>query len=145
MQGGGAEFVYSSGSAISTMLSSGGYLIVLPNGEQTGTVRSGGTIVSTGVVLDQPESGLTVYPGVASGSGAIEYALPGGTTSNTTVSGSSYEGRRPRAPGRGEAVELAIGQHGLTMPQSRAAAKTICPRVTPDNGLDMRARLAHRY
>jgi autotransporter passenger strand-loop-strand repeat protein len=51
---------------------------------------SGGAIVSTGVVLYQPGSGVTVYGSPASSltvdSGGIEYLLSGGTATSTTMS-----------------------------------------------------------
>jgi autotransporter passenger strand-loop-strand repeat protein len=91
---GGLLFVYSGGSAVSTTLDHGGYLVVLPGGYQSGTVPTS-AIVSSGVLLDQPGTGITVYP-VSSVdsillSGAFEYALPDGKTISTTVSNGGEE------------------------------------------------------
>jgi autotransporter passenger strand-loop-strand repeat protein/T5SS/PEP-CTERM-associated repeat protein len=92
---GGAEFVYSSGAAIDTTLSTGGYLIALSGSDLSGTIRSGGSTVSTGVALVTLTSGTTVYSGAVSGvvlgDGAIEFVLSGGATSNTTVDSGGFE------------------------------------------------------
>jgi autotransporter passenger strand-loop-strand repeat protein len=92
---GGAELLSSGASAVGTVLSDGGYLVVLPGATQTDTVSSGGTVVSTGVVLYQPGSGITDYPGdtgsnltVSTSSpftSATEYVLSGGTATSNTV------------------------------------------------------------
>jgi autotransporter passenger strand-loop-strand repeat protein len=86
---GAAEFVYSGGTADDAVLSNGGYLVVLPGGSQTDTTLSGGMIVSTGVVLVQPDGEITVYPssatGVSAGGGALELVLPDGTASASVV------------------------------------------------------------
>jgi autotransporter passenger strand-loop-strand repeat protein len=85
----GAELVSAGGSATSTTLSTGGYLVVLPGGEQSNTVQSGGAIVWTGVVAYRPDAGVTSYGPVATdvvvGDGTTEYVLPGGTASANTV------------------------------------------------------------
>jgi autotransporter passenger strand-loop-strand repeat protein len=93
---GGAEIVYSGGSTSFTTVSSGGYLVVLSGGTQTSTtVLSGGAIVTSGVVLYQPDSGVTVYGSAASdivvSSGAIEYVLPSGSAISNTVEGGGTE------------------------------------------------------
>jgi autotransporter passenger strand-loop-strand repeat protein len=92
---GGAEILSSGASAVDTVVSDGGYLVVLPGATQTGTVSAGGTVVSTGVVLYQPGSGVTDYPGdtgsnltVSTSSpftSATEYVLSGGTATSNTV------------------------------------------------------------
>ena len=60
-----------------------GFLVVLPGGPLTSTtVLTGGEIVSTGVVLVQPNSQVTLFGPVASdlvvGRGATDYVLLGG-------------------------------------------------------------------
>ena len=58
----GCEAVDFGGTASGTNVSSGGYLVVAPGGAQSGTtVQPGGAIVSTGVVVYQSNSGVTVY------------------------------------------------------------------------------------
>ena len=57
----------SSGRAVSTTVSTGGQLVVLPGGIATDTMLSGGVLVSAGVVVYQPGSGVTTYPSFASG------------------------------------------------------------------------------
>jgi autotransporter passenger strand-loop-strand repeat protein len=111
---GGAELVFSGGSAVSTTVDPGGYLVVVPGGSQTLTTDNG-EIVSTGVVLYQPDAGITVYATSANdvtvSSGATEYVLPsgraisnaveaggtqilysGGSADYTTLSGFSFSG-----------------------------------------------------
>ncbi len=94
---GGAEIVSSGGAAYDTTVNAGGYLVILPGGTQTGTISAGGEVVSTGVVLYQPGSGVTYFGSSATdiqvGSGspfttATEYVLSGGTAiSNTVIRG----------------------------------------------------------
>ncbi len=93
---GGAEFVYSAATATTTIVSSGGILVLLPGGAVPDLlIHPGNERISTGVVLYRPQS--TVAPLGASAtdilvsSGAIEYLLPGGTTSFTTVSSGGTE------------------------------------------------------
>jgi autotransporter passenger strand-loop-strand repeat protein len=112
---GGTEFVHSGGAAISTtigaagivLVSSGGTagfttmssaagLVILPGGAQTSTtVLTVGQIVSTGIVLVQANSQVTVYGliaiDVAVGSGATAYVLRSGTTSASTVNSGGTE------------------------------------------------------
>jgi autotransporter passenger strand-loop-strand repeat protein len=98
---GGAEILSSGASAIGTVLSNGGYLVVLPGATQSDTVSSGGTVVSTGVVLYQPGSGVTDYPGdtgsnltVSTSSpftSATEYVLAGGTATSNTVGPNGFQ------------------------------------------------------
>jgi autotransporter passenger strand-loop-strand repeat protein len=98
---GGAEILSSGASAVGTVLSDGGYLVVLPGATQTGTMSSGGTVVSTGVVLYQPGSGVTDYPGdtasnvtVSTSSpftSATEYVLTGGTATSNTVGPNGFQ------------------------------------------------------
>jgi autotransporter passenger strand-loop-strand repeat protein len=87
---GGVEAVFSAGSATFTTVSSGGYLVVFPGATQSDPLLSGGQIVSTGAVVDQPNSGFTVYGSSVSeiiiGAGVTEYVLSGGTAATTTVS-----------------------------------------------------------
>ncbi len=77
------------------MVSSGGFLIVLPDGVASGTVSAGGEIVSTGVVLVQPNAQVAVFALVATDivitSGAKGYVLPSGTASFTTVNSGGAE------------------------------------------------------
>ena len=56
----GIEFVYSTGVASDTVVSSGGFLVVVPGGVANGTT-GGGTVVSTGVVIDQPGAGGDLF------------------------------------------------------------------------------------
>jgi autotransporter passenger strand-loop-strand repeat protein len=67
--------------------SAGGYDLVVTGG----TASSDYAVVSTGVVVYQPGSGVTLYASVASGvavgAGATEYVLSQGTASSTTVTG----------------------------------------------------------
>jgi autotransporter passenger strand-loop-strand repeat protein len=93
---GGYELVWSDGTASATMVGSGGYLVVLPGRTESGAVvQSGGAIVSTGIVLVEPNAGISVWSSVASdlavSSGDTEFVLPGGAASFSIVSGASYE------------------------------------------------------
>jgi autotransporter passenger strand-loop-strand repeat protein len=96
LRGGGAEFVYSAATATFTTVDSGGILVLLPGGAVPDLqIHPGNERISTGIVLYRPQS--TVDPLGASAvdiqvsSGAIEYLLPGGTTSFTTISSGGTE------------------------------------------------------
>jgi autotransporter passenger strand-loop-strand repeat protein len=86
---GDIEVVFSGGLAVSTTVSTGGSLIVLPGGNASDTVLSGGAVVSTGVVVNYPGSGVAIYAHSASGvvvsNNATEYVLQGGSAVSTTV------------------------------------------------------------
>ena len=93
---GGAEIVDSGATANGVTVNDGGYLVIAPGGMQSGTT---GAIVSTGVVVYQPNSGVTVYPDSATGLVVAEapdgivlgviggevIVLPDGTAISTTV------------------------------------------------------------
>jgi autotransporter passenger strand-loop-strand repeat protein len=86
---GGAEFVFSHGTASGTVVNSGGYLVVAPGGSATST-SGGGTIVSSGVVVYQPNFGVTIYASATSNVGllnndSVELVLPGGSAIRTTM------------------------------------------------------------
>jgi autotransporter passenger strand-loop-strand repeat protein len=87
---GGYEVVFGGGVASGTVLESGGILIVLPGGTNVATTsQTGAMVVSTGVVLDKGQSGLTVYPTVADAitvSAANEFVLSAGSTVSNVVS-----------------------------------------------------------
>jgi autotransporter passenger strand-loop-strand repeat protein len=89
---GGTEFAFSGGIVSGTTGSAGGYDVVLTGG----TTPSSGETVSTGVVVCQPGSGVTVYTSGASdisvGNGATEYVLSQGTAISTTVTNGGVEG-----------------------------------------------------
>jgi autotransporter passenger strand-loop-strand repeat protein len=87
---GDALVVYGGGSAFSATIADGGILVALPGALLTSpTSQTGADIVSTGVVLYEPGSGISVsghaVNGIAVGSGALEYILPTGTATDTTV------------------------------------------------------------
>jgi autotransporter passenger strand-loop-strand repeat protein len=90
---GGVEFV-SAGSAGDTLVQSGGFLVVAPGGTASGTTGSG-SVVSTGVVIYQSGIGVNAISNstsaIAIGSGGVEYVLPQGVTSKTTVSSGGQE------------------------------------------------------
>jgi autotransporter passenger strand-loop-strand repeat protein len=54
---GGPEIVLAGGSASSALVNTGGALLVLPNGSAVTPVRAGGSVVSTGIALEQSEGG----------------------------------------------------------------------------------------
>ncbi len=88
---GGLAVVSSGGTAYGTVVKTGGYLLALPGATLTSTKLSGGTVVSTGVLIDQPPT-VSRYAGVANGklvmSGGTEYVLTGGSaTANTLAAG----------------------------------------------------------
>jgi autotransporter passenger strand-loop-strand repeat protein len=95
VRSGAAEFVYSGATVISPSLHPGALLVVLPGGTPTGIVGFGGHGISTGIVLYQPQSGTTALGAsatdIAVTSGAIEFVLPSGTTSFTTLSSGGTE------------------------------------------------------
>jgi autotransporter passenger strand-loop-strand repeat protein len=91
---GGFEILSSGGIASGTAVDSGGFLLVLPGGSATSPTGAGG-VVTTGVLLVQPDVGITAYPSLADGivvsAGASEFILPGGTASNGIVSSGGTE------------------------------------------------------
>ena len=92
---GGLEFVFSGGLATSTVIDDGGDLVVLPGGMASATDSAGGLAISTGVVFDQPGTGVTVYATAATdltvASGEIVDLLNSGTTTGTTVQSGGFE------------------------------------------------------
>ena len=93
---GGIEFVASGGNAISTIIESGATLVVLPGADISATVESGGSAVSTGVVVTDLHSfveveGASTYALLISGSGMVDYVLTGGTVTSTQISDNGLE------------------------------------------------------
>ena len=78
------------GTAVGTILESGGYLVTLSGGVATGNQSSGGSEISSGVLLEQPDTAPVIYPSIASdvtvSSLATEIVLSGGAASFTVVS-----------------------------------------------------------
>jgi autotransporter passenger strand-loop-strand repeat protein len=109
--GGGTQIVYPDATAEFTVVRSGGILVVLPGGSVPGRFAElGNEIISTGVVLYHPHSAVTLLGASASdiavSSGAIEYLLPGGTTTCTTVSRGGTEFVYPGASPTSTTVDL---------------------------------------
>lgn len=91
---GGAAVVFSGGAATNTELTSGGSLVVFPGATALGTTGPG-TVLSGGVVLYNPGSGLNVYATNASNltvnSGGTEYIFGGGKAVSTSVGSGGIE------------------------------------------------------
>ncbi len=89
---------YPATAGSSERVDSGGTKVVSGSGDADSlmTVSAGGAVISTGVVVYQPGSGVAVYTSVASdvsvGNGATEYVLSQGTASSTTVTNGGVEG-----------------------------------------------------
>jgi autotransporter passenger strand-loop-strand repeat protein len=99
VESGGAEgvenaggFAAGTGSAIATIVYGGGYLVPLPGTVISGTVNSGGSVITTGVFVATPGSNPVFYPTSAINllvdSGALAVVQAGGSLSGGTVEGS---------------------------------------------------------
>lgn len=81
--------MFSGGSASATTVNSGAMLVVLGGGLATDTVSSGGSVISTGIIVLSAGMLLASYPTTATGltiSGTkLGYVLAGGTTSNASI------------------------------------------------------------
>jgi autotransporter passenger strand-loop-strand repeat protein len=83
---GGIEVVGDYLRAAATDILAGGYVVLLPGASLTSATISG-TVISTGIVLISPKSGLTRNPASAVlTAGMQDYVLSGGLARNTVVS-----------------------------------------------------------
>ena len=91
---GGLQVVFSGGVAIDTTVQSGGKILLIPGGKvDAPNLHAGGSIVSTGILLVDTSSGVTLEGNVVSGAAialtATEYVLAKGSNVSVTVFGSA--------------------------------------------------------
>jgi autotransporter passenger strand-loop-strand repeat protein len=119
---GGVAAVVSGGVAYDTVVSSGGVLVVLPGGVASHTT---GTVLSTGVLIEQPGSGYVgesyTYHATATGQvlgfQAFETVLSGGLALKTTLSGGEQ-----MVESGGRTVSTVITDGGYEIVNSGGAA-----------------------
>jgi autotransporter passenger strand-loop-strand repeat protein len=91
IEAGAYALVSSGGSAIGTVLGSGGALVLLPGAVATAPVQSGGSTLSSGLVLEVSGSGVSQLTppesGALIGTGDTLYVLPGGAVAGVALSG----------------------------------------------------------
>jgi autotransporter passenger strand-loop-strand repeat protein len=83
---GGVVFAYSGGTVSGVEVTAGGYLVAAPGA--TLTAISGAPVISTGIVVTEPASGVAAYP-----AGAAALSLSGGGETLVLSGGTLQDGR----------------------------------------------------